>query len=286
VIVDDGSDDDTVASVNSLNDDRISLIMHEENKGQAAAENTGIKASNGEYIAFLDSDVEWLPQKIEKQVSALESTDSNVAAVYCSHYNSYHDYLREVKVNYSTGNIFHELLDGSVGFATSTLLIERSCLSRVGLWDASLDSNIDFDLCLRIAQQYQFECITEPLLISHDYTGSRITTNKTAKLNGLEQIITKWGAQMEARFGSGYTERFRKQYLTGVYRDIALWHARNGRRQKAICEFWNYLEQSDSVNAKFTLIFAFSFVSVTLYEFIKYIWFRITGNSRAEVIKA
>ena len=73
LVVDDGSKDNTEDAVQSFGDPRIRFIKHEINKGECATRNTGIVAATGGYLAFLDSDDEWLPEKLEKQVELLDS---------------------------------------------------------------------------------------------------------------------------------------------------------------------------------------------------------------------
>ena len=72
VVVDDGSTDDTEALVADYEDDRLRYVAHETNRGANVARNTGIEAADGEYIAFLDSDDEWKPTKLERQLERLE----------------------------------------------------------------------------------------------------------------------------------------------------------------------------------------------------------------------
>lgn len=73
IIVDDASTDNTENVIKSFDDARIKYIRHDKNKGAAAAWNTGIRASKGEYIAFQDSDDEWAEDKLEKQMNAFRS---------------------------------------------------------------------------------------------------------------------------------------------------------------------------------------------------------------------
>ena len=83
IVVDDESHDNTEKVINSFEDDRLKYFRHEKNKGASAARNTGIRQSQGEFIAFLDDDDEWLDEKLEKQVNLLENLPSKYGMVYC-----------------------------------------------------------------------------------------------------------------------------------------------------------------------------------------------------------
>jgi glycosyltransferase involved in cell wall biosynthesis len=84
VVVDDGSTDQTVALVEGFQDPRLRLIRLPVNRGVGHARNVGIQAASGELIAFLDSDDEWLPGKLERQVARLREYENPLAAaVYC-----------------------------------------------------------------------------------------------------------------------------------------------------------------------------------------------------------
>ena len=74
LVVDDGSEDDTAAVVAAYGD-RVRYLVHDRNRGVSAARNTGVAAANGEYVAFLDSDDEWLPRKLAAQLDRIESGD-------------------------------------------------------------------------------------------------------------------------------------------------------------------------------------------------------------------
>lgn len=84
IVVDDASIDNTVNIIKGIINERIRYIRHEKNKGAAAARNTGIKLAKGKYIAFQDSDDEWLRDKLEKQIKIFETVSPEVGVVYTS----------------------------------------------------------------------------------------------------------------------------------------------------------------------------------------------------------
>lgn len=90
IVVDDGSTDNTVKIVQSLaeKDERISLIINNSNEGVSAARNKGCKASRGEYIAFLDSDDIWEPDKLEVQLDCLQSSHADLCYTSYSYINA------------------------------------------------------------------------------------------------------------------------------------------------------------------------------------------------------
>ncbi|GAH74960.1 unnamed protein product, partial [marine sediment metagenome] len=134
IVVDDGSTDDTEEIVRSFKDKRIGYVRHEKNKGAAAARNTGIKAAKSEYIAFQDSDDEWLPEKLEKQMKVFENAPPEVGVVYT-------DFLRikgnkKIHIPFSwvtqkEGNIHKELLKGNF-VTTQSVVIRKKCFKKSG----------------------------------------------------------------------------------------------------------------------------------------------------------
>lgn len=132
IVIDDGSTDKTKNIIQSIQDPRI-IYIHQENQGQSAARNAGIKIAKGEYVALLDSDDLFLPQKIEKQVNFLE-IHPDCGVCYCKIYNFFDD--RPDKLFYNpvpnySGFIFDKLLKHSV-VNPLTAVLRKEHLERYG----------------------------------------------------------------------------------------------------------------------------------------------------------
>jgi len=197
IVVDDGSTDNTEEVVESFNDPRIRYIRHEKNRGGSAARNTGIRASRGEYVAFLDSDDEWLPEKLEKQLSVFEE-DSTCGAVYTDFLYMLPDGNVKLCQNYHPeGWILKKLLSSNVVGTTSTVIVKRECFETVGLFDESLLSCQDWDMWIRIAKRYSFRKVPEPLT-KYRVHQDRITTDFRAVWRGHRAIMGKYMADIRA----------------------------------------------------------------------------------------
>jgi len=148
IIVDDGSDDNTYEVLENLgkNDNRINYIKHAKNRGNAAARNTALKNSSGEYIAFMDDDDEWIdPHKIEKQISIfLNSNDklgivcSNVRVIFAN--NTY----KERYIDFPRNLRAHILKHNGIIYSP-TVMTKRKLLEALGGFDENLKRGIDSD---------------------------------------------------------------------------------------------------------------------------------------------
>jgi len=160
IVIDDCSDDNTHVMVENFKDKRIRYIKHLENKGSAAARNTGIKIAQGEYIAFQDSDDEWLPEKLERQMNVFNNAPPEVGVVYTRFKkikNNKRSYLAFYWVAQKEGDIHNNLLNGNY-ITTSTTVIKRECFDKTGMFDESLPRFQDWELWLRISRYYHFKC--------------------------------------------------------------------------------------------------------------------------------
>ncbi len=169
VVVDDGSADDSAAIISAYRDPRFRILRHEKNRGAAAARNTAMRDARGEFLAWIDSDDEWLPAKLAQQLALLERTGA--AACACDYFMSTAGHEHPVRIPASDD--WRRTLHTECRLAAgSTLVVRRSCVEKTGLLDESLRSHEDWDWCLRLAQHYRLVIVPELLARIH-YAGPR-----------------------------------------------------------------------------------------------------------------
>lgn len=261
IVVDDGSTDNTKEIIENLYDNRIKYIRHDQNKGGACARNTGIKASSGQYIAFLDSDDEWLPEKLDKQISLFSNCSDSVGAVYCSHYT--HDDIsgriwKEPFSDLKRGNLYNSLLNGWCPASTSFFVLARNVFEKSGLFDDQLPSFQDYDLWIRVAEHYEFEFIDEPLAIKHNHYGVQIASNLDSRTKGLDIFLAKWSDIIKKQAGENAYNNIRRMHLSPIYRNAIFDNILAGRRRQGIryfINFWKLEHPSLRLVGKFFLAF-------------------------------
>lgn len=192
IIIDDFSTDDTVEVVSQMKDDRIIFLKHDINKGGSEARNTGIKRATGRFIGFLDSDDQWLPDKLEKQLKLFEN-QPDVGVIYTGVQvvNENNQPTRKIVPEYR-GDILPKLFESNCIDTTSSVLIKKEVLDQVQGFDSGLPSCQDWDLYIRLAQVTKFDFVKESMVLFYHHSGERITTNKQSVLNGHLSIFEKY----------------------------------------------------------------------------------------------
>lgn len=209
IVVDDGSTDQTVAVVEEVRDPRLRLIRLPVNKGVGHARNVGIQAARGGLIAFLDSDDEWLPHKLERQVTRMQETaDSGTTVVYCLcwQHDSTTDRMTPHRTLIHEREIFEELLTGWNPPTASLFLVKRASLQAIGGFDERLSYAEDYDLWLRLAEAHNhFVAVDNVLVIKRENTGPQLTTDLAGRLQGMRLLDRKWAPVIKRHRGSaGY----------------------------------------------------------------------------------
>ena len=172
-------------------------IPHETCQGACVARNTGLSIAKGEYIAFLDDDDEWKPEKIEKQLTAF--TDTNIALVYCGR-ETKNDTTGEVvlqDVEFVKGRVFDKLITGNYIGSTSFPLMRTACLREIGGFDPLMKSAQDYDVWLRLAEKYETSYVKDSLVVYHVHAGEQISKNYARRVGGLERLNEKNAAYLK-----------------------------------------------------------------------------------------
>ncbi|NHZ86774.1 MAG: glycosyltransferase [Planctomycetia bacterium] len=192
IIVDDHSTDDTIKQLNKFKDNII-ILKTEKRSGAQAARNIGIKAAKSDWIAFLDSDDEWLPNKIEKQISALKNFDYNLWTVvhgncYIKNINSDHKKQWQLE-NIDGENVYKKLLSKS-GTLFPSILTSKQALEKINYLDENTPSYHEWDTAIRLAKYCRFIHIQEPLFIYNIHENS-ISKNSDIAIEGYQYIVNK-----------------------------------------------------------------------------------------------
>lgn len=170
VVVDDASETDFEPIVDEYGD-WVRLLVHEENRGAAAARNTGIEATDGEFVAFLDADDVWRPRKLERQRAVFEERGEDVGLVYTGFVQYDTDGSELVQRPDARGEIHLAELERDRVHPTSTVTVRRACLERGGGFDPSLPSRQDYDLWIRLTERYRVDFVDEVLVEKREQPG-------------------------------------------------------------------------------------------------------------------
>jgi glycosyltransferase involved in cell wall biosynthesis len=200
IVVDNGSTDGTREMLESAYADRVRCLAIPHSEMPADARNAGIQIARSLYLAFLDSDDLWMPEKLEQQIRALE--EDSAAGWSYSNALCFGPALTGRKLLYAnwrirSGRIFNHLIGGNC-VPTSSVVVRKSCLESVGYFDASpeLRTAEDYELWLRLAWRFPARAITRPLvhyrIYSQNLSNARGYNSEPAFM-ALDRVAVKLG---------------------------------------------------------------------------------------------
>lgn len=204
IVVDDASTDDTERVVHGFGDPRITYLRHSERRNGAAARNTGTQHAAGDFVAFLDSDDEWLPDHLSRKLAILQDTGAD--GIFGSFYLEW--MLTTVEMRCSprpTGMSMAEyILSPYPGDArTSTFVFRREALQEV-MFDASLEKHQDWDLAIRFAEAFKLVCDPESTVVIHPDAEGRMSYHM--KHGATAEFFTRYQSDLTAKtLASAYT---------------------------------------------------------------------------------
>lgn len=174
IVVDDGSTDDTEKR---LSQHETLTVIIQQNRGVSAARNRGIASSNGDLIAFLDSDDLWLPEKLSVQVAFFQA---NPEALVCQTQETWIRNGRRIHPknrHQKESGIFFERSLGLCLVSPSAVMMKKDLFEMVGRFDENLPACEDYDLWLRVGVNIPIFLIDEPLVIKRGGHADQLSSN-------------------------------------------------------------------------------------------------------------
>ena len=235
IVVDDGSTDDTISRLNKFGSDIT--VIRQEHAGPPVARNAGIRASRGEFVAFLDSDDLWMPEKMARCLPPFER-NPRVGVVYTAvRITEMESGLQYLLPQYTlSGNMARKLFLECHGVNTSTLMARRSLLDEVGMFDEELFRAQDWDLMIRMAEAADYAHVDEVLTERRLHSRSLSVTHANLYADYNLRVIRKALARRPDLYediGNDSLSRAHFRFGMGHYAEF---HMAEARR-----EFWKSL---------------------------------------------
>lgn len=201
-----------------VSEPRVKYVKHPCNKNGSAARNTGLKESNGEYIAFLDDDDMFLPGKLNRQVGYLESHPDKDAV-----YTFFKCGDRNPSETIIEGDGTRQVLLMESNFQTSTLLFRRDSLLKINGFDESFRRHQDYEMMLRFfASGSKLGCIPEIYvemgknLAENDLIGNRLEELKSYFLSKFSSFIQKENEKTPGFANKVYSKHYASVFLSHI----------------------------------------------------------------------
>lgn len=204
IVIDDGSTDGTAAIVQAFieKDDRIKYL-HQENARQARARNNGISHAKGSLLAFLDSDDMWLPQKLEKSLASFDLEQYDL--IFTNTYTTDEEIIDVSNTSYQVMNVVAKEYHGKEALQsfmeynrvpTLTVLVKKSVVEKVGLFDEYCVPAEDYDLWMRLLKDgAKFKSIDLPLSIYRVQESSSTASDRLATASVVKSIAKNFSSK-------------------------------------------------------------------------------------------
>lgn len=188
IVVDGASNDDTKEQIQQYGN-QVRYVRQMTNRGASAARNVGIKKSEGEFIAFIDSDDEWHSKKVEKQVGAFSKLSSDVGVIYTGYYKQTDSGQELGEIPSKRGDIFQAQLMKDWVNPTSTVMVRAECFDEVDGFNTEFEGREDYELWTRLARHYRYDYIKEPLVTLYVDNKQRITNDVKNRMEAHRAVL-------------------------------------------------------------------------------------------------
>lgn len=221
----------TQAIMNKYADnEKVKYLVHEKNINGSAARNTGIRASKGNYISFLDDDDEFLPENLEKHMEVLSKTTGEYGLSYCGKRLIVPGIKEQVIIPPCEGDVLFEFLCGKVRIGSSFIVVKREVVELINGFDESFRRHQDWEFIARILDTYKIAKVNN--IGINKYNIGRNQANKPEKfmenrlyyLNKIAYIINKFDEKKQKSIYDSHYFQIAKEYLrAGKMRQYCKW---------------------------------------------------------------
>ena len=246
IIIDDASSKDYFTSIESyilsLNDSRIQLIVNKVNRGAPATRNIGIDKSSADFIAFLDSDDLWKPEKLQTQIDQFSGTDFSLICHNMSTIDEHGNILS--KNHQDPSSKYNSLSDEKRLFSlikknwvkTSTVMVRKNSLIKIGKFDESLQSCQDWDLWIRFALESEPIYCSDVNLTYYRKRDKSISSNFDLVLESRLHVLDKSIPKANYLFKGIINKKTEKMLRRNTYLSFSskYYHSRNFRKAKEL----------------------------------------------------
>ncbi|AWM92687.1 glycosyltransferase family 2 protein [Pseudomonas sp. 31-12] len=249
IVVDDGSTDDGPQRVRDFVAPYRLTLLQQANEGQASARNHGMRHSEETFVALLDADDQFRPQKLELQLALYDELTRQgrpVGLIDCYTQVNYSDGRRQLDNRRKSGRHFYDFIHANVLNGVSTALVKREVIMQYGGFDASLRYSEDRFMWTRIAEHWEVHTVPQ-VLLERTVNGGNMTAQPKKYYGNKLRFIDVY----LARYGEQLSKQQRIDFVLGNHTDFLNAFSRRGEHAEVIGVYRRMLEYSWQ-----TLIFA------------------------------
>ncbi|WP_255194491.1 glycosyltransferase family 2 protein [Natronobeatus ordinarius] len=253
IVVDGGSTDRTPSVVDryreEYGDDRITYFRNDEPQGLPAARNQAATVTDATFLAFLDDDDRWHPEKIERQVAQFTASDHEIGLSYTGRVSrtesGEHVHTARPSVD---GDAYRDLLVHNVIGSPSRAMVTAEAFEAVGGFDEELRHQEDWDFYLRIARAYEIGCVPAPLVTRLTHRGGMSTDVTTQKAYG-ERLLNRYHSELR-------THGVYNAAWAALHREAGIAYAQSGNTAMGRRELREALRYEPTLRGVVSYVFA------------------------------
>jgi glycosyltransferase involved in cell wall biosynthesis len=247
IVINDGSTDRTLEILNKIIDPRLKIFSY-KNGGLPVARNRGIAQATGEFIAFIDADDLWTPDKLELQLAALQQhQEAGVAYSWTAFIDEDGQFLYAQEPTFFEGNVYPQLLASNFISSGSNILVRRQFIELAGKFDPSLKSAEDWDYNIRLAALCPFVVVSKYQILYR-----KSSQSMTAKVDVMQKAIL---TVVERAFQTAPPELqfIKNQTLANSYRFFAKIYLEHAVHKDGVTQAFKKLQKAIRLYPKILL---------------------------------